>query len=45
MFHLVNFTLLVANIGSGMGAQLYASRLLYGMGRDNALPKGFFGAI
>jgi putrescine importer len=45
MFHLVNFTLLVANIGSGMGAQLSASRLLYGMGRDDALPKGFFGAI
>ena len=45
MFLLVNLTLLVANIGSGMGAHLGAARLLYGMGRSNALPKGFFGAI
>ena len=37
--------LLVANFGSGMGAQLGAARLLYGMGRSNALPKSFFGAI
>src|SRR5205085_4289486 len=45
LFHLVNLTLLVANIGSGMGAQLAAARLLYGMGRDNAIPKSFFGVI
>ncbi len=45
MFHLVNLTLLVATIGSGMGSQLAAARLLYGMGRDNAIPRGFFGAI
>ena len=45
LFHLVNFTLLVASIGSGMGAQLAGARLLYGMGRDNALPRGFFGAV
>lgn len=44
-FHLVNFTLLVATIGSGMGAQLGAARLLYGMGRDNALPRSFFGRL
>ena len=31
--------------GSGMGAQLGASRLLYGMGRDDAIPRGFFGAL
>ena len=37
--------LLVANFGSGMGAQLGAARLLYGMGRSNALPKSFFGAM
>src|SRR5262249_45971507 len=42
---LVNLTLLVANVGSGMGAHLGAARLLYGMGRSNALPKSFFGAI
>jgi len=45
LFQVVNFTLLVANMGSGMGSQLAAGRLLYGMGRGNALPKGFFGAI
>jgi amino acid transporter len=45
LFHLVNMTLLVATIGSGSGAQLAAARLLYGMGRDNAIPKSFFGAI
>jgi len=45
LFQIVNFTLLVANMGSGMGAQLAAGRLLYGMGRGNALPRGFFGAI
>lgn len=45
LFQLVNFTLLVANIGSGMGAQLGAARLLYGMGRDDAIPKSFFGRL
>jgi len=45
LFHAVNFALLVATIGSGSGAQLGAGRLLYGMGRDNAIPKKFFGAI
>lgn len=45
LFQLINFTLLIANAGSGMGAQLAAGRLLYGMGRGNALPKSFFGAI
>lgn len=45
LFQLVNLTLLVATIGSGTGSQLAAARLLYGMGRDNALPKRFFGAI
>ena len=38
LFQLINFTLLAANVGSGMGAQLAAGRLLYGMGRGNALP-------
>ena len=45
LFHLVNFTILIANVGSGMGSQLAAARLLYGMGRSNAIPRGFFGAI
>jgi putrescine importer len=45
LFAIVGFTLVVANFGSGMGAQLGAARLLYGMGRSNALPKSFFGAV
>jgi amino acid transporter len=45
LFQVVNFTLLVASMGSGMGGQLAAGRLLYGMGRDNAIPRRFFGAV
>src|SRR5262245_20397918 len=45
LFQVVGLTLLVANFGSGMGAQIGAARLLYGMGRSNALPKSFFGAV
>jgi amino acid transporter len=45
LFQLINVTLLVANMGSGMAAQLAAGRLLYGMGRGNALPQKFFAAI
>jgi amino acid transporter len=45
LFHVVNLTLLVATIGSGMGSQLGAARLLYGMGRDNTIPRGFFAFI
>ncbi|MDP9147720.1 MAG: APC family permease [Acidobacteriota bacterium] len=45
LFQLLNFTILIANIGSGMGSQLAAARLLYGMGRNDALPIGFFGKI
>lgn len=45
LFQTINFTLLVANAGSALGAQLAASRLLYGMGRGDALPKSFFGFI
>lgn len=45
LFGLINLTLLVANIGSGMSSHLGAARLLFGMGRSNALPRKFFGAI
>ena len=44
-FWVMNLTLLLASFGSGVGAQLGAARLLYGMGRGNALPSGFFAAI
>jgi amino acid transporter len=45
LFSLINATLLVATAGSGLGSQLGAGRLLYGMGRGNAIPKPFFGAL
>lgn len=45
LFYTVNCALLVATIGSGTGALLGAARLLYGMGRANALPASFFGAV
>jgi putrescine importer len=45
LFRLVNGTLLVATVGSGMASLLGAARLLYGMGRDDALPRRFFGFV
>jgi putrescine importer len=45
LFVLVSLTLLVANVGSGTGAHLGAARLLYGMGRSDALPRRFFGVV
>ncbi|MEO6911720.1 MAG: APC family permease [Edaphobacter sp.] len=45
LFQLLNATLLVANLGSGVAAQFGASRLMYSMGKDNSLPQRFFGAI
>lgn len=45
LFPIVGFTLLLANFGSGLAAQIGAARLLYGMGRSNALPKSFFGVV
>jgi amino acid transporter len=45
LFQLLNATLLIANMGSGIAAQFGAARLLYGMGRADALPSRFFGVI
>jgi amino acid transporter len=45
LFLIVNSSLLLANVGSGMASQLGAARLLYAMGQDGALPKKFFGAV
>ena len=45
MTKLISVTLLISTVGSGMGSQLGAARLLYGMGRSDAIPKKFFGAI
>ncbi len=41
LFAAVNATLLVANAGSGMGAQIGAARVMFSMGRDRALPRWF----
>jgi amino acid transporter len=45
LFSLINAAMLVSTFGSGINAQLGAARLLYGMGRGNAIPRKFFGAI
>lgn len=45
LFHLINSTLLLASVGSGMGAQLASARLLYGMGKSKAIPERFFGVL
>ncbi|HZO22696.1 MAG TPA: APC family permease [Steroidobacteraceae bacterium] len=45
LFVVMNLALLIAGIGSGVGSHLGAARLLYGMGRSNALPPEFFGAV
>jgi putrescine importer len=45
LFVVMNLALLIAGIGSGVGSHLGAARLLYGMGRSNALPPAFFGAV
>jgi len=45
LFEVMSWTLIVATIGSASGGMLAGARLLYGMGRDNALPKGFFGYL
>jgi len=45
LFVTVNLALLVAQTGSGSGAHLAAGRLLYGMGRDHAIPSRFFAAL
>jgi len=39
------FILLIGSIGSGVTGQVGAARVMYGMGRDNMLPKKFFGHL
>ncbi|HTV42270.1 MAG TPA: APC family permease [Candidatus Sulfotelmatobacter sp.] len=45
LFILLNLALLIANLTSGAAAHLGVGRLLYSMGRDNAIPSKFFGAV
>ena len=45
LFNGMAFILIIASIGSGLSGQAGAARLLFGMGRDNALPRKLFAHI
>jgi putrescine importer len=42
LFQAMALLLVIANVGAGMTTQVGAARLLFGMGRDNVLPRRFF---
>ena len=42
LFQALAFILIIANLGSGLSGQAGLSRLLFGMGRDNVIPRRFF---
>jgi amino acid transporter len=42
LFQALAFVLIIANLGSGLSGQAGLSRLLFGMGRDNVIPRRFF---
>src|SRR5579862_1715034 len=45
LFNGMGAILIIAAFGSGLTGTLGAARLLFGMGRDNVLPKKFFGKL
>jgi putrescine importer len=45
LFNAMGAVLIVAAFGSGLGGALGAAKLLFGMGRDNVLPRKFFGYV
>jgi amino acid transporter len=45
LFNAMGVVLVVAAFGSGLGGGLGAAKLLFGMGRDNVLPRKFFGHV
>jgi putrescine importer len=45
LFNAMGVVVIVAAFGSGLGGGLGAAKLLFGMGRDNVLPKTFFGHV
>jgi amino acid transporter len=45
LFHAMAAIIIVAAFGSALTGGLGAARLLFGMGRDNVLPKKFFGYL
>ena len=42
LFKAMAILLVVANIGAGLTSQVGAARLLFGMGRENVIPRRFF---
>jgi amino acid transporter len=42
LFQALAGVLIIANLGSGLSGQAGLSRLLFGMGRDNVIPRRFF---
>ena len=42
LFQALGIVLILSCVGAGMTGQVGAARLLFGMGRDNALPRRFF---
>jgi amino acid transporter len=42
LFQSLAFILILATVGAGLSAQVAAARLLFGMGRDNVLPRRIF---
>jgi putrescine importer len=45
LFNAMGIVLILAAFGSGLGGGLGAAKLLFGMGRDNVLPRKFFGYV
>jgi amino acid transporter len=45
LFQAMGLILIVACLGSGLTGQAGAARLMYGMGRDDVLPKRWFGRL
>jgi putrescine importer len=45
LFGIFSVIMSISQFASGMSGQVSAARLLYGMGRDNILPKKFFGYL
>jgi putrescine importer len=45
LFNAMAFTLIIASLGSSLGGQAGAARVLLGMGRDNALPRKVFAYV